>query len=139
MHHGRPADIRVGWNTVLGGLLGLKVGSRVDLGPELGRSPNKSVVVRIVAVVRPLQDAGWDRDPLAGAGYQADFNDGSTARRFPAYGPFLVGFDSLVRGGSSLSRMEMVAHPDFSGATPARGQRPETSAARAGRSCTAAR
>ena len=100
-------------------LLRLRLGSRVHLAAKPPDNPAPAVDLTVVGIARPLPNGGWDRDPLAGAGYQADFNDGSTTRRFPAYGPFLVGLDSLVRGGSSLSRMEMVAHPDLSGATPA--------------------
>jgi hypothetical protein len=100
-------------------LLGLRLGSRVHLAAKPPDNPAPAVDLTVVGIARPLPDGGWNRDPLAGIGYQADFSDGSTTRKFSTYGPFLVGFDSFVRGGSSLSRMEMVARPDLSGATPA--------------------
>ncbi|GAA2577252.1 hypothetical protein GCM10010435_61770 [Winogradskya consettensis] len=100
-------------------LLRLRVGSRVHLAAKPPENPAPAVDLTVVGIARPLPNGGWDRDLLAGTGYQADFNDGSTMRRFPTYGPFLIGFDSLVTGGSSLSRMEIVARPDLSGATPA--------------------
>ncbi|WP_250008195.1 FtsX-like permease family protein [Actinoplanes sp. M2I2] len=98
-------------------LLELKVGDRVDLGPELGRSPNQAVGVRIVAVVRPLQNAGWDRDPLGGTGFDPDPPESTSARQIHAYGPFLVDLDDLLTGGSALSRLEVTAHPDLSAPT----------------------
>ncbi|GAA2512983.1 FtsX-like permease family protein [Winogradskya humida] len=100
-------------------LLRLRVGSIVHLAAKPPENPAPAVDLTVVGIARPLPNAGWDRDLLAGTGYQADFNDGSTMRRFPTYGPFLVGLDGLVTGGSSLSRMEVVARPDLSGATPA--------------------
>ncbi|WP_250034064.1 FtsX-like permease family protein [Paractinoplanes maris] len=98
-------------------LLGLKPGSRVHLGPELGRSPNQPVDLRIVAVVRPLPDTGWDRDPLGGTGFDADPPESTSARQIHAYGPFLVGLGDLLTGGSALSRLEVTARPDLSAPT----------------------
>ncbi|MEV4706074.1 FtsX-like permease family protein [Actinoplanes sp. NPDC049316] len=100
-------------------LLRLRVGSRVHLAAKPPEDPAPAVDLTVVGVARPLPGGGWDRDPLAGTGFQPDFTDGSSVRRFPAYGPFLVNLDGLLSGGSSLSRLEITAHPDFSGATPA--------------------
>ncbi|MBM2620597.1 ABC transporter permease [Actinoplanes sp. LDG1-06] len=98
-------------------LLGLKVGDPVRLGAELGRDPRPPVTVVVAAVVRPLQDAGWDRDPLGGAGYDPDPAESTSARQIHAYGPFLVDLDELFAGGSALSRLEVSARPDLSAPT----------------------
>ncbi len=87
-------------------LLKLHVGSRV-------------AGLTVVGVARPLPGGGWDRDPLGGAGYDPEFTDTTSMRKFPAYGPLLVGFDDLIAGGSPLSRLEITARPDLAGATPA--------------------
>ncbi|MCY1136927.1 permease [Actinoplanes sp. Pm04-4] len=98
-------------------LLGLKVGDRVAFGPELGRTPNGPVAVKVVAVVRPLQDAGWDRDPLGGTGFDPDPPESTSARQIRAYGPFLVDLDVLLSGRNALSRLEVTARPDLSAPT----------------------
>ncbi|MDY7083799.1 MAG: ABC transporter permease [Actinomycetota bacterium] len=98
-------------------LLGIEVGDRVRLGAELGRSPQPAVDVRVVAVVRPRQDAGWDRDPLGGSGYDPDPPESTSGRPVRAYGPFLVGLDELLAGGSALGRLEVAAQPDLSAPT----------------------
>lgn len=95
-------------------LLGLQVGSRVHLGVELGRVSNPPVDLTVVAVVRPLQDAGWDRDPLGGTGFDPDPLESTGARPVHAYGPFLVDLGALLNGGSALSRLEVTARPDLS-------------------------
>jgi hypothetical protein len=91
--------------------LGLAPGDRVRLGAELVRNPAPPVTLTVVGVVRPLAGAGWDRDPLFGAGYDPAFRD---ARAVGAYGPFLVGWDELLTGGSALDRLEISARPDLS-------------------------
>ncbi|GAB2570098.1 hypothetical protein Aab01nite_06550 [Paractinoplanes abujensis] len=98
-------------------LLGLKAGDRVQLGTEFGRSPNGPTAVRVVGVVRPLQDAGWERDPLGGTGFDADPPESTSARPVNAYGPFLVDLDELLAGGSALGRLEVSARPDLSDPT----------------------
>ncbi|MBU2665036.1 ABC transporter permease [Actinoplanes bogorensis] len=98
-------------------LLGLDVGDRVRLGDEMGRDPNGPVEVRVVAVVRPRQDAGWDRDPLYGTGYAADPPESTSARPVRAYGPFLIDLGELLAGGSALGRLEVSARPDLSDPT----------------------
>jgi hypothetical protein len=95
-------------------LLGLKAGSRVHLGPELGRDPAPPLDVTVVGIVHPLPDAGWDRDPLGGAGYDPDPKDAVYAQDVNAYGPILVGLDDLLASGSALDRLEVVARPDLS-------------------------
>ena len=98
-------------------LLGLKVGDRVRLGPELGRSPNGPVAVTVVAIIRPLPDTGWDRDPLGGTGFDPDPLESTSARQIHAYGPFLVDLGTLLSGRNALSRIEVTARPDLSAPT----------------------
>ncbi|MEU4237339.1 ABC transporter permease [Actinoplanes sp. NPDC026619] len=98
-------------------LLGLKVGSRVHLGAEIGRDPAPPMDVIVVGLVHPLPDAGWDRDPLGGAGYDPDPKDAVYAQDVNAYGPFLVGLDDLLASGSALDRLEVTARPDLSAPT----------------------
>jgi hypothetical protein len=100
-------------------LLGLSVGSRVRLAAKPPDNAAPAVELTVVGIARPLPGAGWDRDPLRGAGYQADYHDGATMRTYPAYGPFLLDLKDLLGGGSSLAVMEIVAHPDLAHATPA--------------------
>ncbi|GIM89157.1 FtsX-like permease family protein [Paractinoplanes toevensis] len=98
-------------------LLGLKVGSRVHLGAELGRDPAPPMNVTVVGLVHPLPDAGWDRDPLGGTGYDPDPKDAVYAQDVNAYGPFLVTLDDLLASGSALDRLEVTARPDLSAPT----------------------
>ena len=98
-------------------LLGLRVGSRVHIGPEVGTGSTRPLDVIVVGLVRPLPDAGWDRDPLRGAGYDPDPVDTGGAQDVNAYGPFLVDLDSLLSSGSNLDRLEVTAHPDLTAPT----------------------
>ncbi|GAA0579953.1 hypothetical protein GCM10010172_76150 [Paractinoplanes ferrugineus] len=95
-------------------LLGVKAGSRLELGRELGRDPAPPMTVTVVGIVHPLPDAGWDRDPLGGAGFDPDPKDAVYAKDVNAYGPILVGLDDLLAGGSALDRLEVTARPDLS-------------------------
>ncbi|NJP93879.1 permease [Nonomuraea sp. FMUSA5-5] len=97
--------------------LGLGAGSRVRLGRELADDPDESAEMRVVGVARPLPGTGWDRDPLAATGFDPAYRDGRSARPVHAYGPFLVDLADLLRGGSTLDRLEITAHPDLSAAT----------------------
>ncbi|WP_433436789.1 FtsX-like permease family protein [Nonomuraea sp. CA-141351] len=100
-------------------LLGLTLGSRVHLGVELSDDPAAQAVdVTVVGVVRPLPGRGWDRDLLAGAGYDLAYHDGRSVRPVHAYGPFIVDLADLLAGGSTIDRLEITAHPDLS--TPTR-------------------
>ncbi|WP_166427172.1 FtsX-like permease family protein [Nonomuraea mesophila] len=94
--------------------LGLTVGSRVGLGRELADDPEQGVEVSVIGIVRPLPGTGWDRDPLAAAGYDLAYRDGRSAQPVHAYGPFLVDLADLLGGGSTLDRLEITAHPDLS-------------------------
>ncbi|MFC5833657.1 FtsX-like permease family protein [Nonomuraea insulae] len=98
-------------------LLGLKPGARVHLGAELFEDPAKPVEVTVVGVVRPLPATGWDRDPLAAAGYDLAYRDGRSAQPVHAYGPFIVDLPDLLAGGSTIDRLEITAHPDLSAPT----------------------
>jgi hypothetical protein len=95
-------------------LLGLKVGSQEHLGTELGRFDAPELDVKIVGLVHPLPDTGWDRDVLGGAGYDPSPEDAAYAQDVTAYGPFLVTLDDLMASRSDLARLEVTAHPDLS-------------------------
>ncbi|HYJ74335.1 MAG TPA: hypothetical protein VEV65_02000, partial [Kineosporiaceae bacterium] len=99
--------------------LGLRLGDAVELGDEIAGDRHVGPVrVRVVGVVAPLPDAGWDRDPLDGAGVGRRFFASPRLPAVTAYGPFLVTLDDLVRTGSTLDRLDVTAHPDL--ARPAR-------------------
>ena len=98
-------------------LLGLKVGSQVHLGPQVGRDPAPPLDVTVVGLVHPLPHAGWDRDPLGGAGFDPNPPDAIHARQVNAYGPFLVALDTLLASGSTLDRLEVTARPNLSAPT----------------------
>lgn len=95
-------------------MLGLGPGDRVRLGEEVGRDPAPAMDVTVVGVVRPLPGTGWDRDLLAGAGYDLAYRDGSAIKPFRAFGPFLLDFGDLLGSGSAISRLEITARPDLS-------------------------
>ncbi|GAA3265240.1 permease [Dactylosporangium vinaceum] len=95
--------------------LGLSVGDRVPLGAELTRDGDAPLDVVVVGVARPRPGAGWERDPLRGAGVDFTFDEGTANQPSGAYGPFLVDFTDLLASGSTLSRMEFTARPDLSG------------------------
>ncbi|GAA2207616.1 hypothetical protein GCM10009850_030740 [Nonomuraea monospora] len=94
--------------------LGLAAGARVRLGVEQADDPAQPVEVRVVGVVRTLPGTGWDRDPLAAAGYDLAYRDGRSASPVHAYGPFLVDLADLLAGDSTVDRLEITAHPDLS-------------------------
>ncbi|GAA0234803.1 permease [Cryptosporangium japonicum] len=95
-------------------LLGLEVGSVLRLGPQIGRQTARPVDLTIVGLVRPRPDAGWDRDPLGGEGFDPTPADVRYAPEVNAYGPVLVTLDDLLSGGPSLDRLEVTARPDLS-------------------------
>jgi hypothetical protein len=94
--------------------LGVQPGARVPIGPELDRDPAPGLTVTVVGIAGVRAGAGWDRDPLAGAGYVPDYRDTSSLRTSRAFGPFLMDYRDLLGGGSSMSRMELTAQPDLS-------------------------
>ncbi|WP_433177160.1 FtsX-like permease family protein [Actinoallomurus sp. CA-150999] len=94
-------------------LLGLTLGSRVHLGAELAGDHGPAVDVTVVGVVRARPGTGWDRDPLAAAGYDLTYHDGRSIGPVHAYGPFIVDLSDLLAGGSTLDRLEITAHPDL--------------------------
>jgi hypothetical protein len=98
-------------------LLKLKVGSHEHLGKELGRFNAPELDVRIVGIVHPLPDAGWDRDVLGGAGFDPSPEDVAYAKEVNAYGPFLLTLDDLLASKSDLGRLEVTAHPDLAAPT----------------------
>ncbi|WP_233624858.1 ABC transporter permease [Actinoplanes sp. ATCC 53533] len=96
-------------------LLDLRLGARVRLGAEPDPAGATAPVdVTVVGIVRPLPGAGWERDPLGGAGYDLGYRDDRTSRPVHAYGPFLVDLTDLLGGGSAISRLEVTARPDLS-------------------------
>ncbi|MFI5890110.1 FtsX-like permease family protein [Actinoplanes sp. NPDC051513] len=109
---GTPLEAALFDNTAR--LLGVKVGSRVRLGQEMTRDPAPPLDVTVVGLVHPLPDAGWDRDPLAGEGFDPTPTDSAFGRQVQAYGPFLVDLADLLAGGSALDRLEITARPDLS-------------------------
>ncbi|GGK91429.1 hypothetical protein Sme01_53770 [Sphaerisporangium melleum] len=98
-------------------LLGLTPGSRVHLGAELSARSAPDVDVTVVGIVRPLPGSGWDRDPLAAAGYDLAYRDGRSQQPVHAYGPFIVDLADLLAGGSTIDRLEIIARPDLTTAT----------------------
>jgi hypothetical protein len=109
---GTPLEAALFDNTAR--LLGVKVGSRVRLGAEMTRDPAPPVEVTVVGLVHPLPAAGWDRDPLAGEGFDPTPTDAAFGRKMQAYGPFLVDLADLLASGSALDRLEVTARPDLS-------------------------
>ncbi|EXG82942.1 FtsX-like permease family protein [Cryptosporangium arvum] len=98
-------------------LLGLEVGRTLRLGPQIGRQAARPVDLTVVGLVRPRPDAGWDRDPLGGEGFDPSPADVRYAPQVNAYGPVLVTLDDLLSGGPSLDRLEVTARPDLSAPT----------------------
>jgi hypothetical protein len=96
------------------GVLGLRPGDRVRLGPERSFDAAPPLDVTVVGVASPLPGTGWDRDPLAGAGYDLGFEADAEAQAAPTYGPFLVDLGDLFASGSVMSRLEVTARPDLS-------------------------
>lgn len=105
--HGRP---EVALPDTTARLLGLELGDRVALGPELG-SDGAEGGVRLVVVgtFRPRAVPDWERDPLGGAGYAAAYSDGLDAA--PTYGPFVVDQQALLDSGSSVNALRVTAYP----------------------------
>ena len=90
--------------------LGITVGDRVRLDGEVGIGGlDGTVRLVVVGTYRPLTD--WEGDPLSAVGFDMAYNDGSGAT--PAYGPFLVDDASFVASGSSVSGMQVTAHPSL--------------------------
>lgn len=109
---GTPLEAALFDNTAR--LLGVKVGSRVRLGQEMTRDPAPPLTVTVVGLVHPLPDAGWDRDPLGGEGFDPTPTDAAFGRQVQAYGPFLVDLGDLLASGSAVDRLEVTARPDLS-------------------------
>lgn len=92
--------------------LGLAVGDRVRLGAEIGiGGVDDPVAVRVVGTFRPLAREGWETDPLAGAGFEPAYSDGTLSA--PAYGPLVVDDTTLAATGSTITGLRVVGHPDL--------------------------
>jgi len=98
--------------------LGLGTGDRVSLGRATGIGGSVApVTLVVVGTYRAASASAWDGDPLQGAGYQADYSDGS--QQAEAYGPLVVEEGAFVATGSPVSSLQVSAAPDLSRATPA--------------------
>ncbi|MFI5953247.1 FtsX-like permease family protein [Cryptosporangium sp. NPDC051539] len=98
-------------------LLGLDVGDTVRLGAPVGSAPARPIDLTVVGLVHPRPDAGWDRDPLHGAGFDPDPTEASYAPRVNAYGPFLTPLEDLLSAGSSIDQLEVTARLDLASPT----------------------
>lgn len=98
--------------------LHLSPGSRIRLGPEIPPARVGSPVrLTVVGVIQPLPDAGWDRDPLAAAGFDPAYFDGIALKGVNAYGPFVVPLPDLLAEGSTIDRLQVTGRPDLSAPT----------------------
>jgi FtsX-like permease family protein len=98
--------------------LGLAAGDQVTLGGEIGLGGvDEPVTVVVVGTFRPRAHAGWDSDPLSGAGFEPAYSDGSVTA--PAYGPFVIGDAALLATGSNVSGVRVTGHPDLARADDA--------------------
>ncbi|RKS80406.1 hypothetical protein CLV35_0837 [Motilibacter peucedani] len=101
--------------------LHLSTGTRVALGAETGGGNSVSPVdVRVVGTFRPRPAAGWERDPLGGAGVEIAYQDGYSTEPAQAYGPFVVALPDLMTSGSTVDRLDVTASPVLTGVTGAR-------------------
>ena len=104
-------------------LLGLRLGQPLVLGEEVDLGGvEEPVRVVVVGTFRPQDRAGWEGDPLSGAGYSPAYSDGAPAA--PAYGPFAVADASFLASGSSVKGLRVTARP-----TPALADDPALRAA----------
>ncbi|MBD8058212.1 permease [Cellulomonas sp. JH27-2] len=100
--------------------LRLDVGSATSLAAEPGGGGRERTVVGTFV---PRPGAGWDEDPLQGAGTSPNY------RGFiPAYGPFVVARGTLAGSDVSFRRVTIGVHPDLSGASAADVARAGTAA-----------
>jgi hypothetical protein len=125
--------------------LGLRLGSRVELGGTSGRPAGgtaSGVSVVVVGIFAPtVADAAtWSRDVLDGAGYAPSWEKPGTAGwvTLPTYGPFVVDPAEILAGPAGLAHLSLVARPDLTGATPAALAAVRASLATATRDLTAA-
>ena len=103
-------------------LLGVGPGDRLDLaaGPDPDEAERAPVAVVVVGTFAPTDgDPAWDRDLLAGQGWTAQYVIGAFGRvSLPAYGPFAVAPGVLLDGDLGIRRIDVIASPDATGATP---------------------
>ncbi|NYJ06422.1 FtsX-like permease family protein [Petropleomorpha daqingensis] len=104
--------------------LGIGPGDRLDLAPGPdpadARAQAAPVSVLVVGTFSPTGgDPAWDRDLLAGRGWTAQYVIGAFGRlSLPAYGPFAVAPEALLGGNLGIRRVEVIASPDVTGASP---------------------
>ena len=92
--------------------LDLTVGDRVRLDGETGMGGvDDAVRMVVVGTFRPRARSGWDGDPLAGAGVDPAYSDGTDPA--PAYGPFIVDDASFRASGSAVYSLRVTARPDL--------------------------
>jgi hypothetical protein len=98
--------------------LGVRLGERVPLSAENSPSdPGPALTLELVGIVQPLDGAGWDRDPLRGAGYDPAYRSAQYAQTTPAFGPFIVDPADLWAGGATVDSLQVTVRPDLSNAT----------------------
>jgi hypothetical protein len=94
--------------------LGLDVGDTLTF--VVGSS---TVEVRVDALYRALPESGvyWDSDPLSATGTDPAFPQPGRTFYQPvhAVGPLIVANDGIDASGAPLARLEMTAHPEFTG------------------------
>ena len=101
--------------------LGLTVGDRVRFGRENSSTdPGPAMAVDVVGIVQPVADAGWDRDPLRGAGYDPAFTSAQYVHESAAYGPFILDGADLWASRSTMDRLQVTVQPDLKNPTGAR-------------------
>ncbi|KAA1397259.1 permease [Aeromicrobium ginsengisoli] len=98
--------------------LHLAVGDRISVGREIGTRPvENSVSLVVVGIFRAASRTGWERDPLAGSGYDAAYTDGSLPRLSPTYGPFVVDDATFLATGSTIDALQVTGNPTLTRAT----------------------
>ncbi|KQV74212.1 hypothetical protein ASC61_03870 [Aeromicrobium sp. Root344] len=98
--------------------LHLAVGDRITVGREIGTHPVENAVsLVVVGTFRATSRVGWERDPLAGRGYDAAYTDGSLPRLSPTYGPFVVDDATFLASGSTIDALQVTGQPTLTRAT----------------------
>ena len=98
--------------------LRLRLGDRITLGREIGIDPvDDPVSLVVVGIFRSTSRSAWERDPLAGTGYDAAYSDGSLPRLSPTYGPFVVDDGTFLASGSTIDALQVTGSPTLDHAT----------------------
>jgi len=98
--------------------LHLELGDRITLGKEIGIRPvQREVTLVVVGTFRATSRSAWERDPLAGSGYDGAYTDGSLPRLSATYGPFVVDEPTFLATGSTIDAMQVTGQPSLARAT----------------------